>query len=59
MGDIIIRGGKRGWDYLWIRYGDSKSDPAKALIKIPMSAHIERVFIYTDFSQLGIGAGNV
>lgn len=46
---------KRGWDYLWFRYADSEDTSAKVIVKRPVSAHLERVFDYTNFALLGIG----
>jgi len=53
-GDIVIPV-KRGWDYLWFRYADTEDDSAKVMVKRPVSAHLERVFDYTNFALLGIG----
>ncbi len=53
-GNIVIPV-KRGWDYLWFRYADAEDDSAKVMVKRPVSAHLERVFDYTNFALLGIG----
>ena len=45
---------KKGWEYLWVRYADSVDDTAKALVKKPIAAYVERVYEYGDFSLLGI-----
>lgn len=45
---------KRGWEYLWIRYADDET-PSGEPRKVAVSAHTERVYEYSDFSQLGIG----
>lgn len=45
---------KGGWQYLWVRYEDSVDDTAKALVKKPLAAYVERVYEYGDFSLLGI-----
>lgn len=46
---------KRGWDYLWIRYGDDVDQDAKALVKRPVAAYVEQVYRFSDFGALGIG----
>lgn len=45
---------KKGWEYLWVRYADSVDDAAKALVKKPVAAYVERVYEYGDFNLLGI-----
>ena len=47
---------KRGWDYLWVQYGDSVDPIAKVLIKRPIAAYVEQVYPYASFANLGIGA---
>ena len=47
---------KKGWEYLWVRYQDAEDAAAKALVKKPMAAYVERVYYDGDFSGLGIGA---
>lgn len=46
---------KEGWQYLWVRFDDDEDTSAKTLIKKPISAYVERVYEYGDFSALGIG----
>jgi hypothetical protein len=46
---------KLGWDYLWVRYGDYFDAAGNALVKRPISVHVERVSLPGDFSLLGIG----
>ncbi len=46
---------KEGWHYLWVRFVDDEDTAAKALIKRPVAAYVERVYDYGDFSLLGIG----
>ena len=46
---------KEGWQYLWVRFIDDEDPTAKALIKRPVSAYVEQVYSYGDFSNLGIG----
>jgi len=44
---------KKGWEYLWVRYGDVEDQ--KVLVKQPESAYIERVYDPGNFAELGIG----
>jgi hypothetical protein len=44
---------KSGWDYLWVRYADAESQ--NVLVKQPIAAYVERVYLDGDFSLLGIG----
>ena len=46
---------KKGWEYLWVRYGDAEDTAAKAIVKKPMAAYVEKVYEEGDLSQLGIG----
>jgi len=46
---------KKGWEYLWVRYADEVDGSAKALVKRPLAAYVEKVYEYGDLSQLGIG----
>ncbi|MCC7409962.1 MAG: hypothetical protein IT442_17985 [Phycisphaeraceae bacterium] len=46
---------KKGWDYLWVRYEDAEDATAKALVKRPVAAYVEKVYDSGDFSDLGIG----
>jgi len=43
---------KRGWDYLWVRYADAVDQ--NVLIKRPIAAYVERVYLDGNFSLLGI-----
>jgi hypothetical protein len=45
---------KKGWEYLWVRYGDAEDTIAKALIKKPIAVYIEQVCEYGNFGLLGI-----
>ena len=45
---------KEGWQYLWVRYADDEDTTAKTLIKRPVSAYVEQVYPYGDFSLLGL-----
>jgi hypothetical protein len=44
---------KRGWDYLWIRYGSTTD--ANTLVRQPVAGYVERVYEFGDFSLLGLG----
>jgi hypothetical protein len=45
---------KKGWEYLWVRYADAEDTAAKALVKRPIAAYVEKVYGYGDFGLLGI-----
>jgi hypothetical protein len=47
---------KRGWDYLWVQYGDDVDPTAKVLIKKPIAVYVEQVYPFASFAGLGIGA---
>ena len=47
---------KKGWEYLWVRYADAEVPAAKAIVKQPVAAYVEKVYEDGDFSGLGIGA---
>lgn len=44
---------KEGWQYLWVRYEDAEDE--HTLVKHPSAVYIEQVYLYGDFSLLGIG----
>jgi hypothetical protein len=44
---------KKGWEYLWVRYGDVEDQ--KVLVKQPESVYIERVYEPGNLLLLGIG----
>jgi hypothetical protein len=44
---------KRGWDYLWVRYADAEDQ--YVLVKRPIAAYVERVYLDGNFAALGIG----
>ncbi len=46
---------KAGWEYLWVRYTDAEDATAKAIVKKPVAAYVEKVYEEGDFSALGIG----
>lgn len=45
---------KLGWDYLWVRYGDTEDASAYQLVKRPVSVHVDRVSLPGNFSLLGL-----
>ena len=52
VGDIV-NVNKKGWEYLWVRYGDVEDQ--KVLIKQPESVYVERVYEPGNLTLLGIG----
>lgn len=46
---------KQGWDYLWVRYSDQEDTAAKALVKRPIAAYVERVYESGSFVALQLG----
>jgi hypothetical protein len=46
---------KKGWEYLWVRYADESDESARAFVKKPVGAYVERAYEEGDFSALGIG----
>ncbi|WP_428937762.1 hypothetical protein [Fontivita pretiosa] len=45
---------KKGWEYLWVRYADAEDTAAKAIVKKPIAAYIEKVYDEGNFAGLGI-----
>ena len=45
---------KKGWEYLWVRYADQEDTAAKAIVKRPIAAYIERVYDDGSFAGLGL-----
>ena len=43
---------KKGWEYLWVRYGDAEDTAAKTLIKKPTAVYVEKVYEQGDFGAL-------
>lgn len=54
LGTITVSS-KKGWEYMWVRFRDEPDGTAKALVKRPVAAYVERVYESADFSTLGIG----
>ncbi len=44
---------KKGWDYLWLYFADDVSE--NLLIKRPLHAIVEQVYLPHDFANIGIG----
>jgi hypothetical protein len=44
---------KKGWEYLWVRYADSEDAAAKAIVKKPVAAYVEKVYEVGDFGMIG------
>jgi hypothetical protein len=51
----IIGINKGGWEYMWIRYGESVDPTSHTRIKKPVGVYVEQVYESGDFSFLGIG----
>jgi len=45
---------KKGWEYLWVRYEDAEDGAAQSLVKRPVAAYVERVYLELPFTVLGI-----
>jgi hypothetical protein len=54
VGDVTVSR-KYGWDYMWVRYADEVDDDKKTIVKKPTAVYIERVYMISNFSALGIG----
>lgn len=48
---------KKGWQYLWVYYKETKDNAAvpPVMVKKPVAVYLEDVYEYTDFSAIGIG----
>jgi hypothetical protein len=45
---------KKGWEYMWVQYGDDVDTTAKVRIKKPVAVYVEKVYDSGAFSSLGI-----
>lgn len=45
---------KKGWEYLWVRYEDAEDGAAQSIVKRPVAAYVERVYLELPFSILGL-----
>lgn len=45
---------KKGWEYLWVRYADAVDEGAKAIVKRPIAAYVEKVYEQAAFTGLGL-----
>ena len=43
---------KYGWDYLWYTYYTGFDETTGCLVEVPRSAHVERVYPFTNFGNL-------
>lgn len=43
---------KLGWDYLWVRYADFEDSSAYSMVKRPIAAYVEQVYLDGDFGGL-------
>lgn len=50
----IVVAEKRGWDYLWVQYGEDVDDTVKVRIKKPVAVYVEKTYDEAPFSVLGI-----
>lgn len=58
VGGGIVIPAKRGWDYLWVRYGrgpEVRAAGARSLLSVPKFAYVEEIYEDGDFSGIGIG----
>jgi hypothetical protein len=51
IGNLTIAD-KKGWDYLWIRYGDEYNSTAKEVVKTPVATYVEKVYEWVSMAQL-------
>jgi hypothetical protein len=45
---------KKGWEYMWVRYGDTEVTAAKAVVKKPIAVYIEKVYETGSFGNLNL-----
>lgn len=45
---------KKGWEYLWVQYGDDVDDTAKLRIKKPIAVYVEKVYEEGNLGSMGI-----
>ncbi len=53
IGDITVTA-KLGWDYLWVLYEPQEDSTAKAIVKRPKAAYVERVYDEGNYADLNI-----
>lgn len=51
VGDITVTT-KKGWEYMWVRYGDIIINGQK--VKVPVAVYVEKVYEEADLSQLPV-----
>lgn len=54
ISDDIASVNKKGWEYLWVAYGNVSS--SGKITQQPNAVYVERIYDYGDFNSLGIGA---
>jgi hypothetical protein len=50
---------KKAWEYLWIYYLDTNDNAANVLVKTPLFAYVEQVYLQGDFTTLAIPQGPI
>ena len=53
----ILSVAKKGHEYLWVLFEEKNDPAAKFVSKQPKAVYVERVYLSTAFSALGIGTG--
>jgi hypothetical protein len=56
VGSITVTG-KKGWEYMWVRYEDAEDSAAKALVKKAVAVYVQKVYENGALSGLGL-SGN-
>ncbi|MEM6506037.1 MAG: hypothetical protein AAF711_11375 [Planctomycetota bacterium] len=51
--NVIIAGGKDGWDYLWVTYTDFVDAQGGLIVPKPLGAAVSRVYHRANYSALG------
>lgn len=46
---------KMGHDYIWVQYKEAPDDGALTMVKKPLAAYVEQVYIEADLNELGVG----
>lgn len=46
---------KKGWEYLWVTYESIATTDPDFIVKVPLYAHVERVYEESEYDNLGIG----
>jgi hypothetical protein len=51
----ITVSGKKGWEYMWVRYEDDVDTASKRMTRKPVAVYVEKVYDEGDMAGLGIG----